>query len=515
MLLGNHFSLFQCFFIVAFNISWIFSQPSNFLSTITPSGFQNNFEGTWDSVYYCPSLSWATGFDVFYECTYFGIIVLRLYCSDWKGSYKGEIDYYSSIPKGSSYFYGSWNSISSCSSMNYLTGFKIYGCCCPHYNNLAVNDLTMYCSNGNQLNANTKCSDGDSKGWSISYSCPSGTAICGFKALFMDYDSSLFSDNTALNNLIFQCCKICNYKSSVYPTGTTCAFCSMSCLTCTTSATTCDSCEVSDTLTSNQCIQSANLKMIQEEFAGSSGNFATEFSAGGWSTSTGFIQNTCTPWSMIGFFQSTGPIYASKYVNNLLPHYKARIKTRFYKIDNWSAGEYIQILYDNIALTVSELTNMGSDNSFYYGSLCGGSGNENTYFIDKEFVHTATTLTIIYQSNVGASKYWGFSHVGLYIYLCDSTCASCSGPLATDCTSCYTHATLSSGQCTCDNPYYSYIISSPCTSYPCFNCTTCYLGCASCGDQTATSCTSCMTTYYLYATTVINKSIYKNYKIIN
>ena len=87
-------------------ISFTYAQRADLVNEIyVPANFQIPI-GEWRTSSYNCSSGWATGFQVFYEKIYFGIIVLKLFCSDWKGFPVTTIDYYDSIPVDPLHFYG-------------------------------------------------------------------------------------------------------------------------------------------------------------------------------------------------------------------------------------------------------------------------------------------------------------------------------------------------------------------------------------------------------------------------
>lgn len=471
------------------------SQINNVVATINSPVNMASTKGSWNGRLFCKDGGWANSFQVYSDCSWFGLEIIRFFCNSMQGNYISSIDYALDI----SYYTGTWSPVKSCSSMGYIIGYKTFGCCCGyHANDLSLNDITFICSTGEMITAGVTCNDGHYNGWSSLTLCPSGTAACGFDYKF---DNSL-TDNTALNDFEMICCRVCNSKSAVYYDMTTiCNFCSISCLTCRSDSNTCESCGASDSLVGSVCIQTTNLFKISEEFTGASSTFSSEFSSGGWST-TIFLIGTCAnsinTWSYLGNY---GDSTISKTVTNLLPHYKIRLKTRFYKIDDWK-GESISIKINGVSLPVARLASLGNDDDFYYGNVCQGTGNENTFFIDEETYHTATTITIQYSAAPTFGQYWGFSHVGVYIYRCDSTCFTCSGPNANECNSCYAFSRLSnSNTCKCDDGYYP-VVTTNCISLPCTVCNLCFVGCLTCISDSATSCLSCKIDNYFYANQV-------------
>ena len=483
-------SIFWFFFLI---YSPVFSARSDYVAFVNMPPNMDDTKGNWRGVdYYCPIGSWAGGYKVYYDCVSYGIMVIKLLCYDWKGSDTGSIDYKTDI---STSFSGDWNSARYCSTMGFITGYTIYGCCCPHWDNKSINDIEFYCSSLESLKSNVGCGDGHNSGWNSAVYCPAATAACGYQSRFQGYDNTLLTDNTGLNDINLLCCRICNPKSAVYQNNLDCNFCDKNCKTCSSTSTTCDSCAGSDTLTSNACVSLTNIYTVSEEFSNSA-TYSTEYTSGGWSG--GYSLYVCGSWTILGLYMNTGQIYATKTVSNLLPHYKARIKTRFYKIDTW-AGESLTVKIDTTDLSITSLNSWGLEDAFYYGNLCSDAGGyENTVFIDEEFLHTSSTMAVTFSSNLATTGKWGFSHVSLYIYRCDSTCAECSGANPTQCKLCYIHATLSSTMsCTCDNPYYP-VSTTPCSTSPCTVCNPCFQGCNGCTTGSSTSCTSCLTDYYLY-----------------
>lgn len=453
--------------------------------------------GTWQYTIECDPQTWAAGYRAWINSAYLGIVMLQLYCYDWKGNYVSQTSEF--ITDTRITIYGGWQSTQTCSLLSYYTKHKLFGCCCGHVNDLGLNNMKLTCSDGTEKQAGSDFSDGDKHGWNALSSCPAGTAICGFQAKFESWDDSTFADNTALNDFKMECCRICNPKSSVYPSGSSCLSCDMNCLTCKTTSTTCDTCGGTDTLSSSTCVPDSKLLKISEEFK-SSGSFATDFSSGGW-VGTSTSASCGTLGTFLGFFGSATS--QTKTVTNLVAHYKARIKGRFYKINSWSTSTGVTISVGGTALTISKLSNWANTDSLYYGDQCtggSGSGNEDQTFIDEEFLHTSTSIVITLTSNAASNTFWGFSHFGLYIYRCDSTCKTCSNSAADKCLSCYPHATqTATGTCVCDNPYYpETTVNCIMTTGDCTVCTHCQTGCASCTGGTVTDCLTCETNYYFY-----------------
>ena len=498
------FYSFCFFFLASFLFDSSLATRSDYISTINSAPNMDTVCGHWIGPYECTS-GYAKSFKVLNDYTYFGLIQFHIDCYDWKGVLVESQEF---NPNDSYFNSGSWYGPFICGG--YLVGYKIYGCCCPHYwNNLGANNIIFLCSGGLVYVMDSNYYDGDTHGWSALTNCPQGTAICGFSAKFMAQTDSC-NDQTALNDLKMDCCRICKPINAVYPSGTSCAFCNLNCLTCSSSST-CDSCGGGDTLTSGSCVTPSYFHKVSEEFTGTASTFSAIFTSGGWTGTNS--QYSCTfssslTWDMVGYY---GSATVTKSITNLAPHYKARLKVRFYKINAWTSGQVTMTVNGTIPVSDSQLTSWAATDNFYYGDMCnggGGSGYEDSFFIDQSFSHSGAGMTVTFHGNPSASAYWGFSHVGVYIYICDRTCLTCSGPATTNCLSCHGHATLtSSGTCVCDNPYYPVTTSTCFTDIPpCTYCSICPTGCAACTSSTA--CSSCLTNYYLTLGTVKQLILY-------
>ena len=81
---------------------------------------------------------------------------------------------------------------------------------------------------------------------------------------------------------------------------------------------------------------------------------------------------------------------------------------------------------------------------------------------------------------------------------CDAFCETCSGPTASECTSCSTGRFLEAGVCetcsTCEGPTFQ---AASCTETSDIECSSCDSFCASCSGPTASECTSCWAGHFL------------------
>ncbi|CAD8215397.1 unnamed protein product [Paramecium octaurelia] len=100
----------------------------------------------------------------------------------------------------------------------------------------------------------------------------------------------------------------------------------------------------------------------------------------------------------------------------LQPHYKLRIKFRFWRIDQWNGDRFV-VYVDNIE----------KHNQIYYSSsssfnLCGDSNiNDDTFLLDLNTYHQSPTATIL----IWGEEWWGISEFQLFIEKCPDGCDSC------------------------------------------------------------------------------------------
>ena len=479
--------------VLLFSLSFSDSSRSDEVSILNASP-PWSLKGGSKTPIYCPDNTWASGFNVRHECDNVGIVYVKFDCV----SIEGNVVSYIQNNDG-----GDWGSFpwafdpfdQYCESSHFIVGFRAQGDCCTYSDNdLSMNELIMTCSSGTNIDP-TGCEKGK---WSNYQACPASSAFCGFNYVFYDY--TYVYDNVAMENIEGKCCRICSPFSSVFQSVKNCNFCDMSCLTCSGSLTSCTSCGRSDTLSSQTCVNDPMMLKVIEEFKGTTtAAFNSEYTNNNWSGTYSFY--SMVPWYMLGKY-GYGK-YVTKTLSNLVPHYKARIKVRYYKIDNWN-GESCKINIDGTDQSLPPLVNwQGLDklHRLYYGDMNSATGYENTFFIDYEFTHNVPTIAIKFYSTLTSSNSaasWGISHFGLYVFRCHPTCLTCSGGSGnTQCLTCYNLATLQNSLCVCNDKYYAQT-TSPCTTTICTICQPCYTGCNHCTGGGLTQCTSCYTGYYFY-----------------
>lgn len=168
---------------------------------------------------------------------------------------------------------------------------------------------------------------------------------------------------------------------------------------------------------------------------------------------------TCGNYGLVGGYNKFGiNVYVERTVSGLPPHYSARVRLLFMKLDSWDSEDFY-ITIDN-TLIKTERLERNSDN-IPTGNLCGLTYAEAERTFSEVFSHSASTLKIKLHSNLNSAptdESWGFSNFELVIYRCDPTCASCSGSAASQCTSCNSNAVLSSGVCNCNSGYLKILV---------------------------------------------------------
>ena len=189
----------------------------------------------------------------------------------------------------------------------------------------------------------------------------------------------------------------------------------------------------------------------------------------------------------------------SKSYTGLSAHLYSRITCYVMKIGNWNANN-INLYVDSVIVNTLTFTST-TDSSAY--KICGStSQNEALRQIDVYFSHSATTLSVSFQSDLAidaTQASWGIFDLTITLFLCDSSCKSCSLINdATHCLSCFTGTYLqtSPGPSTC-------LTTCPSNKYKDTTnnlCLPCDTSCLTCQADTSTSCLSCSSTYLLYAT---------------
>ena len=157
--LNARLKLFLIFFIYFHVVSpWT---RFDYVEQINTPPNMNKVPGTWQGTYECSS-GWAAGYRVWNDYEYYGLIMIQIFCYDMKGVFTENTPQF--ITSSDFLNFGGWNTTYNCSLslMGFLTGYTVYGCCCPHWNNLGLNNMKMSCSSGEILTADpAEDHDGD------------------------------------------------------------------------------------------------------------------------------------------------------------------------------------------------------------------------------------------------------------------------------------------------------------------------------------------------------------------
>jgi len=169
--------------------------------------------GNWGNSEFCPSGSWAAGFQLKVEdscglmCDDTALNGVKLLCVDSSGFATGEA---TSFIGG----YGHWKNHLKCQphggyNVSYIHDVQFRS---EHETRIDANSRHVDETAGNNLNGaclggDTLVGDGESFGiWSHYVRCPTNSAICGLKTQVES--SQGMSDDTALNQITFYCCSL-------------------------------------------------------------------------------------------------------------------------------------------------------------------------------------------------------------------------------------------------------------------------------------------------------------------
>ena len=175
---------------------------------------------------------------------------------------------------------------------------------------------------------------------------------------------------------------------------------------------------------------------------------------------------------------------------NLPSHIGVEVSFDLLKMDSW----------DN------EKWNFYMDGTSYYSNYFGHDGNdwcgdapnyfgnnkynEKFYPVLESILHTNSTLTLAFQSNLDSVAYdesYGIQNLRVYLIKdCDPNCLSCSSTNSTKCTSCPYFAAINTKTGRCECRFRFYMETSDFT-----HCEECDISCFTCDGPTSLNCTSC------------------------
>jgi hypothetical protein len=218
-----------------------------------------------------------------------------------------------------------------------------------------------------------------------------------------------------------------------------------------------------------------------------------------------FTEATLKEWDTENQITCTNlPILRPKYGNNQLmktfdlkkfhPHFELFYNITLYKIDEWNGGNLKVFLEEKL-----EIYQTYSSNS---KKICGNSKVDEIFVLSgkvfKTFIfrfknyikltHNSANLKIQIISS-DSSLSFGIRSVFLTLSKCHITCASCSGPLETDCGMCFPNFNLKDGKCVIfDKFYYE---TSPNDLNPSVVARMCRPSCVTCKGGGINDCLSC------------------------
>lgn len=168
---------------------------------------------------------------------------------------------------------------------------------------------------------------------------------------------------------------------------------------------------------------------------------------------------------------SGGDAIQATYTDSLPYHFKVRIVAAFYFLDYDNAPYSGTIEVDTITSTP-----WTAPTSPVPWSLCDSGTPTSTYAAvtaDASFTHSSLSATVkLSTDTTDVTKFWGIREYVMIITLCNSTtCATCTGTGATQCTSCVDQNRQPySNVCKCDGNYFedptTKICVNPCPVVP-------------------------------------------------
>ena len=186
--------------------------------------------------------------------------------------------------------------------------------------------------------------------------------------------------------------------------------------------------------------------------------------------------------------------------SSLPAHYAAIVTWRAYFIDSWD-NEDLYLDVDGVRVYTEK---------WYYSKgaalICGISGTKDVVFdrASHIFPHISSTMTIKFSSSLDEdpeNESYGIKSIQIILFPCDSTCNTCTGPSANDCTSCsgtrFLNPLLNSCLTSCPANYYKDSATNKCVRCYQFNKNSPQAaGCNTCDGPNSNNCLSCYSDAY-------------------
>ena len=206
-----------------------------------------------------------------------------------------------------------------------------------------------------------------------------------------------------------------------------------------------------------------------------------------------------------------------------IPHYKAGVRFDTYIIDAWDDKESISLKIDSVVVSFVSVPFLTRSNNF--GNFGGMAYNDHFQVSYNIFNHELNTLNVEIYDDLNeetCNESWGISNFQLFFYICHSSCLTCSGPLSTNCQTCYSYAKINANyECKCELNNYMLINSTECDNFPCSNCvrscpdglygsnytkfcSPCDQSCWTCNGELSNQCTKCRSGFFLLTTGTVN-----------
>ena len=162
------------------------------------------------------------------------------------------------------------------------------------------------------------------------------------------------------------------------------------------------------------------------------------------------------------------------------PHYSLRFVAWMLLADDWLPTDTVYVTNRdnniNVMQSVSTISNTEE---------CSNNLKDDHYLkLDVEVPHTTTTVDLMLYTTNSKNNDWGIDDYYMLIALCDPVCLKCTGPTNTTCSQCVTNYWLSGSTCDVDClPGYG-ASSTP------YLCLVCSLYCQECSIL-STRCSAC------------------------
>jgi hypothetical protein len=195
--------------------------------------------------------------------------------------------------------------------------------------------------------------------------------------------------------------------------------------------------------------------------------FPSGSSGSGWSDSGTFTCNTGEYSGLTFYYSTNNNNFVSKAYNIYRPHYKIGASVFLYHLKEWTSFSSYFKIDDTTTPSSWAFSSYNSDSLDHW--TCSAGWVEYDYIADGRaewrysdiLTHTANEVTIkIGNTETGAinRSTTGWKSLNIYIFYCDMTCASCNGPLANNCLTCYSYHVISSGYCVLTSDYWVSVV---------------------------------------------------------